>query len=114
MISLWITAFAWTLALEQPIYTLWLRNHVRHWWTPCAITLVANAASHPAYWFVFPRFDPYWQYVLAGEACVVLVETVVVAVALGRRRLGRAFATSLTANLVSTLVGLAIMGTVST
>jgi hypothetical protein len=104
---LWAVAFAWSIALEMPVYLLVLRRHVEQWWTPVAITLAVNAATHPAFWFVFPRFDPYWQYVLAGEACVVFVETAIIAVVV--RRIGIAIVAAVLANLVSTLIGLWLM-----
>jgi hypothetical protein len=104
---LWFAAFAWTIALEQPIYTLALRRHVRRWWTPCAIALAVNAITHPLLWFAFPRFAPYWQYVVAGELCVIAVEAVIVALVI--RRGAPAIAASVAANTVSTLVGLALL-----
>ena len=106
----WLAAFVWTLALEQPIYTLWLHDHVRPWWLPCVLAVAANAATHPTLWFVWPRFDPYWCYVLVGETCVVVVETAIVVAVIGRRQLGRAFAASLSANTLSTAIGLVLAG----
>jgi hypothetical protein len=108
---LWSTAFLWTIALELPVYTIVLRRYVEHWWTPVALTLVVNAATHPAFWFVFPQFDPYWLYVLAGELCVVTVEIAIIAAAL--RRPGVAALASVAANAVSTLLGLVLMALIA-
>lgn len=107
MTLLWFAAFAWTIALEQPIYTLALRRYVRRWWTPCAIALAVNAITHPLLWFAFPRFEPYWQYVLAGELCVIAVEAAIAWLVI--RRVGPAIAASVVANAMSTLVGLALL-----
>jgi len=103
---LWLAAFVWTLAVELPIYVVWLRRRMRRWWAPCLLAFVVNLATHPAFWYGFPRFGPYWLYVLVGEVCVVIVETAIVVAALGPRRRGLAFGAGLTANAASTLVGL--------
>ena len=113
MIQRWLLAFVWTLALELPIYTLWLHRHLRRW-TLCGLVLVVNAISHPLLWFVMPRIAPYWCYVLVGETGVVIVEALIIAAVLTRslditRALAIAFAASLTANLVSTVIGLLVM-----
>jgi hypothetical protein len=99
---IWVLAFLWTLALELPIYTAVLRHR-----RVVAITFAVNAITHPLLWFVFPRFDPYWQYVLAGETCVIAAEALLVALAI--QHAGRAIAASLLANVFSTLVGIAIL-----
>jgi hypothetical protein len=56
-VLLWCKAFALTLALELPIAVLLLRG--RSGGAPVgrrvAAVLVANLASHPAVWFVFPE-----------------------------------------------------------
>lgn len=119
--QLWLKAFLWTLALETPIYLLWLRSRFEAWWAPLVVSLVAQVTTHPALWFIVPEIfpqcgidgecRPYWQWVLVCELGVTAVEVAVVYIALrGRltalRALGLAAATSVTANLFSTLVGL--------
>jgi hypothetical protein len=97
---LWFCAFAWTIAIELPIYAVLLR---RRWW----LVFVVNAITHPLLWFAFPRFEPYWRYVVVAELCVVVVEAIVIAAVTRRVRL--AVAASIVANAVSALVGFAIL-----
>lgn len=103
---IWFAAFAWTLALELPIYTLLLHRDVRSWQRLCALVLAVNAVSHPLLWFAFPKLSPYWCYVVAGELWVIAIEALLLAIAIRHRR---AIVASLAANAVSTLIGLAIL-----
>jgi hypothetical protein len=111
MIARWLVAFVWTLALELPIYTAWLRGAIRSGWALCGLVLAINAVTHPLLWFVMPRLSPYALYLAVGESGVVIVEALLIAVALrGRpRALPIALAASLTANAFSTAVGLVVM-----
>ncbi len=121
----WLTAFLWTNVFELPVYLLLLRKYFPAWWIPCLVALLANSCTHPALWYLFPRFDPavpflqpYVAWVAVAEGCVVLAEGVLVSLALrcfGRssnlppaRSLGVAFLSSFAANLLSTLLGLAL------
>ncbi|TNF27832.1 MAG: hypothetical protein EP329_18955 [Deltaproteobacteria bacterium] len=110
---LWLRAFALTVLIEVPIYTLFLQRFGR---PVVAVVLVAiglQVATHPALWFVAPRFEPYWAWVLTMELLIWLVEGLLAGLAIdhptGR---GRAFAVgllaSLSANATSTLFGLII------
>ena len=76
----WLPAFLLTLAFEAPIvlYALrGLRARGAGW------LLLANGLTHPALWFVLPRFfEDYWAYVLVGEALVFATEALVYAAAL--------------------------------
>jgi hypothetical protein len=108
----WPVAFVWTCAIELPIYALVLGRRFQRWWTVCLLVLVANVLTHPALWFLAPRFSPYWLWLVIAESCVVAVETLLFAVAL--RRAGSlspgalAFAAALAANAASTAVGLLV------
>jgi hypothetical protein len=106
----WPAAFAWTVAIELPLYALLVGRRFRRWWTVCLLALGLNVATHPALWFVMPRFEPYWLWVLVAEACVVAVETLLLALALRRARaptpLALAFVAALVANAASTAAGL--------
>jgi hypothetical protein len=104
---LWLTAFVWTIALELPVYVLVLRRSTQPWWLPVVLAFVVNIATHPAFWFVFPYFEPYWLYVLCGELCVVGVEAAILAIALRRPRL--AIVAAVAANTASTLLGFLLM-----
>ena len=102
--QLWLTAFAWTLAIELPIYTLIIGRCFRNWWTVVVVVLVINLVTHPMLWFVFPHFAPRWAYIAAGETTVTVIETVLVAIAI--RDPGRAAVAAITANAASFLGGM--------
>ena len=48
------------------------------------VALSVNAITHPALWFLFPRFGPPTLWILSAEAAVVVVEAALVALALTR------------------------------
>jgi hypothetical protein len=54
------------------------------WWTIVLVVLAVNAVTHPALWFLFPRFGPPVLWFLSAEAAVVIVEAVLMALALTR------------------------------
>ena len=99
-----------TLALELPVYAWWLREPFGGWRTPLVIALAMNAVTHPLLWFVFPKWQPFWLWLLVAEACVMLVETAILALALACVRSARpfrtAFAAAVAANALSTGFGL--------
>ena len=114
-LSQWAEAFAWTIAIETPIYLLWLRKQFKGWWTPIVVSLVANALTHPALWYVVPMWEPYHEYLYVAEAGVAVIEAGVVFAALrlahvkgGALALG--CAASFTANALSTIIGLRLFG----
>jgi hypothetical protein len=106
----WARAFALTLGVEVPLY-FWLlcRQGVRaHMALGAAI--VANAISHPVFWFALPPFEPYAAFVAAGEAMVIIIEALVI-MAWGvafkpRLRAWSVIALVVFVNLMSMLVGL--------
>ena len=108
----WARAFLLTLAVEMPLY-LWLLRR-RGFSTPSALVcaFIANAVSHPFFWFVFPSFTPYAAFLLAGESLVIAIET---AILWAGARLTKAdtraaplFFIACAVNAVSTVVGLAL------
>ena len=103
----WLLAFAWTLALELPVYTWLLSSRARSWQQLCGLVLLVNAITHPLLWFGFPRLTPYWLYLVTGEGCVLMVEAAILAIAF--RDVRRAAIASLAANLTSTVIGLVVM-----
>lgn len=111
----WLVAFVWTLALEQPVYWLLLRDRFpTRWWAPAAIVLVVNSVTHPALWYLAPYFEPYWSWLLVCESAVVLVETLLVRAAVGvlsgpRGAWGLAAASALAANVGSTVIGMLLL-----
>ncbi len=93
----WLTAFVWTLAIELPIYARMIELRGR--WSVVVLVVAINAITHPLLWFVFPRIEPRWLFLLAGETSVIAIEALAIAVVI--RRPGRALAASLAANLAS-------------
>lgn len=51
----WLRAFAWTLLIEQAVAGAMLRQAIPAWDRRCSIIAVANLASHPAVWLIFPE-----------------------------------------------------------
>ena len=106
----WLVAFVWTCAVELPVYALWLGRRFHRWWTICLLVLAANALTHPALWFLVPRFSPRWLWLVVAESGVVVVETAWFSIALRRAatpaRVTIGLAAALTANAASTAVGL--------
>ena len=99
MTLLWLAAFAWTVALELPIYVILTR--FRRWWAPVALTLGVNALTHPLLWYALPRVEPFALFVLYGEAFVIVVEAAVLAAF----RVRRPLVVSAVANVTSAVLG---------
>lgn len=55
LIAHWFRAFAWTLLLEQAVAGVMLKKAVPGWGRRSSIIAVANLASHPAVWLIFPE-----------------------------------------------------------
>ena len=55
LIVLWFRAFVWTLLIEEVVAGVMLRQAVPAWGRRCSIIAVANLASHPAVWLIFPE-----------------------------------------------------------
>lgn len=111
----WPEAFVWTLALELPVYTAFLRRAFRPWWGPVALTFAVNVATHPLLWIFLPREDPSRLWLALFEGLVALVEAGLVALALvrlgsppvaPRAALGRGLAAAVLANGLSLSSGL--------
>lgn len=116
MIARWAIAFAFTQAVEVPLYcvALGLRSGgapgaapsllrraftLRH----VAIAFGASALTHPFVWFLFPRLvRPYWTMVAFAEAFAVIAE----AAYLTGFRVRWALAWSFAVNASSVVVGL--------
>jgi len=111
-ISAWALAFGLTVLIEAPIVVAILRGPVI-WPRALLIALGAQLITHPALWFIAPRFDPYWLWVGVMECAVTAVEAVLYAGLLRTttqewgKILPRAILASIAANAVSTGIGLA-------
>jgi len=105
----WLRAFAITLVAEIPIATPLLAAVERSVGRRIAIVVVANLATHPLVWFLFPglAFGKPVRFALS-EAWAVLAEIVVYKLVWSSLRLRRAALISLAANAASVAVGFAL------
>ncbi|TNE92753.1 MAG: hypothetical protein EP330_00625 [Deltaproteobacteria bacterium] len=108
--SEWSHAFVLTVLIEVPIAALILRGALGGG-RAVAVAVGAQVLTHPLLWFVVPQFSPYLAWVACAETGVVLAESAWYAAWMRSEEGSRwpAFVASLTANLVSTLVGLALL-----
>jgi hypothetical protein len=105
----WLGAFALTLLAEIPIATPLLATLERSVGRRIAIVVVANLATHPLVWFLFPGLALGWPLRFAlSELWAVLAEIVIYKVVWPSLRLRRAAVVSLAANAASVAVGLAL------
>lgn len=108
-VVLWARAFALTLAVELPIGAALLRP-LGSLPRRTSLVFLANLASHPAVWFVFPELG------LSPRAWLVLAELWAVAIeafayaSQGRGAIDvrRALLTAIVANAASLALGLAL------
>jgi hypothetical protein len=106
LISSWARAFAVTVLVEVAVASL-LLGPAWSWRRRVAVTCLAQLASHPAVWFIFPAFEwPRIPYLAVAETWAVVVETAVYRLAFPGLRTRRAFAVSLAANALSYGLGL--------
>lgn len=100
-LALWRWVFVLALALELPLVAL--ASPREHRVRATLASLLGNALTHPALWFVWPRVMPYTAALIVGETCAVVVEGAALAT-LGR--LGRrGFVVALAVNLYSWAIG---------
>ena len=107
-VARWFTAFLFTVAVEVPIATTFLRGKEPFpVWRRFVLALAAQCASHPAVWVVYPELPiPYWTMIVIAETWAFGSETVLYA-ALGRGvSWRRAAGVSLVANGLSYGIGL--------
>ncbi len=110
LILAWFRAFLLTLAIEELAAGWLLRRDV----APLrggALIAVANVASHPAVWLIFPELGqglrwPRLVTLLASEAWAVGLEALIYALFLGTGRTKQAVRVSLLANGLSFSIGL--------
>lgn len=112
-LTTWFLAFALTVMIEVPIVAVLLGKRVG-WPRAVLAGLGAQLVTHPALWYVVPRFEPYAAWLTVAEVGVFAVEAAVLVMLMRtvEPRWGVALAlglgTSLAANAVSTAVGLAL------
>ena len=103
-VSLWRWIFVLALALELPL-VYFLAHHRRG--RAVLASLAANAITHPALWFVFPRVLPYTGALIVGELFAVGVEGAAIATLGGQKR--RGFLIALAVNAYSYALGELVM-----
>ncbi len=105
----WLRAFAVTLLVEIPIATPLLRIVERSVARRIAIVTVANLATHPLVWFLFPglAFRPPMRLALS-EAWALLAEIAIYRLVWPSLRVRRAVLVSLAANAASVAAGFAL------
>jgi len=108
-IGLWARAFLATNLWEGAVHQLLLGGAVPR---PrlFAWTLLLNTVTHPALWYVVPRFEPFWAWTLIAEIGVAATESVLLGLLLARDGHDRPWRTgavvAVLANVLSTIVGL--------
>lgn len=75
----WLSAFAFTQAVEVPLYVIALRRSAlrdRSWLVHAAIGFGASAVTHPIVWFVIPGLpaSSFAERVARAEVFAVVVE----------------------------------------
>ncbi len=103
-VSLWRWIFVLALALELPL-VFFLAKQRRG--RAVLASLAANAITHPALWFFWPRLMPYTAAVVCGELFAVGAEGLALATLGGQRR--RGFLIALAANAYSYALGELVM-----
>jgi hypothetical protein len=108
-IANWLRAFAVTLLVEVPIATPLLGIVERSVARRIAIVVVANLATHPLVWFLFPGLaSGRATRLVLSEAWALLAELAIFKLVWPSLRLRRAALVSLAANGASVAVGLAL------
>lgn len=100
--ALWQSVFVLALALELPLVGLAAPAGRRI--RAIVGSLLGNALTHPALWFLWPRLMPATPALLVGEACAIGVEGAAIW-AVARIAPRRAFAIAAAVNLYSWAVG---------
>jgi hypothetical protein len=97
----WLKAFAFTQAIEIPIWTMLGRRAVP-WWRAALAGAACTCLTHPLLWFVWPRVvHGYGAYIASGELLVAAIETAVFWALARPVALPRAVAASFLANAAS-------------
>lgn len=105
----WLRAFVLTLACEMPVFLRFGRRACPSLTRGTSAVLLANIASHPAVWLIFPRLGLSWGLTtLISEAWAVGVEAWLYAVVFPSRSGRSAIWLSLAANAASFAAGLVL------
>lgn len=112
LIAHWFRAFLWTLGIELVVAAFVLRGHVPMA-RRAALIAVANVATHPAVWLIFPELGagqrwPSWLTLALSEVWAFGLEAFVYSLLLGRGKARVAIAASVAANAASLGLGYAL------
>jgi hypothetical protein len=106
-VAAWLRAFGLTLLVETPIATPLLARVEPRTARRLAGVVLANLATHPLVWFLFPGVAlPRWGRFAAAETWAFAAETAVYLLVWPALKLRRAALVSLAANGASALAGL--------
>jgi hypothetical protein len=106
----WAASFLLTTAIELVVAGWILRRAERSLGRRCGSIAVANLATHPLVWFVFPALPvPYYATVILAETWAVVLETIAYRLAFPASPRTRAFAASALANAASYWAGLVVL-----
>jgi hypothetical protein len=73
----WAKALVVTVAVEIPIAAIAFRRDEPSLARRAGLIFFASLATHPAVWFIFPRFElTYGEMIIAAETWAVVVEAV--------------------------------------
>jgi hypothetical protein len=107
-VLLWLRAFALTLGVELLLAARLLRGEGRKLDRRLGAALVANLASHPAVWFVFPELGLGGAGLAMSELWAFASEALVYRLVFPALSWRRAVVISAAANGASFLIGLAL------
>ena len=102
----WIIAFALTIIIEMPVFTLLGRKYASAV-KAAAAGVLCSCITHPLLWFAWrPLFDSYIIWAISGEAAVIAIEAIVFYTVVRPTPFTKALAISLLANATSYGTGL--------
>jgi hypothetical protein len=109
LITAWFRAFAFTLLIEQ-LAACWALRHEVPLGRRVALIAVANIASHPAVWLIFPELGaglrwPRLVTLVVSEVWAFGLEALIYSLLLGKGRARQAVWASVLANGLSLSLG---------
>lgn len=107
MFEKWACAFVLTLIIEYPVVCYGFRQV--NFRLRISAFFAANLISHFSLWFLFPRFEPYFGWLMFAELGVVLIEATIYRLAFKYSCSTKQIVfVCLSANFLSTVAGLII------
>ena len=104
--SLWLVAFALTIAIEAPVVWLLVGSTEPRAMRKIGAIFYANLATHPAVWFIFPLLPvSRWMSVTLSEISAFVLEAGLYAMLFDKISLRQAALVSLLANGLSLSAG---------